>query len=476
MRSEGQDAPAAPVPPAQVEALRLELVRVKEDKKLSLDAFAHDTQYSRSSWNRVLKGGGFPPREAVERLCSRRRIAPAHLLELWDAADTARRVPTAVPPPQPVSANPPGTGAGAAAAGTVTGQNPDTDSGGATSPPASTSPDPGAAAGSPPPSATVPQTRESLDSTADPGTRCVPPNAPSVSPRLPADPTVPPAPGTPAEQDAEPVPPAAGPMPTNSTGIPNGTDTDTAIVRTLTSTISPARKRGRLPVKLLVLTGLVVVLALGRWAAWPDHKETASPPLSGSRPTDAQPPASSQPLVSSRPPEGTGTEQAAANDDKPDGGQATTTAPGTSTGPNGTSTSPAPGTPSPDTPDRPGTTDPSTSPAAATATPSPRPTTAPATSAPSTVPLGAEGRANCDHNSDRIQTMAKGMVGSKVSQIQCFLVHNYDYDSLRIDSNFGPATETAVRAVQQCSGIKVDGQVGPKTWRYLEYPMAGCGH
>ncbi|MEU5510832.1 peptidoglycan-binding protein [Streptomyces fungicidicus] len=89
--------------------------------------------------------------------------------------------------------------------------------------------------------------------------------------------------------------------------------------------------------------------------------------------------------------------------------------------------------------------------------------------------LGAAGRANCRYNWDRTQTMAKGMVGSKVKQIQCLLNNNYDY-SLAVDGNFGTGTETAVKAVQSCSGLTPDGQVGPQTWKYLDTPMSGCGH
>ncbi|MEU2135230.1 helix-turn-helix domain-containing protein [Streptomyces sp. NPDC018352] len=55
---------------------------MKESKNLSLDAFTHDTGYSRSSWNRVLKGTAFPPRAAVERLCSRRGLDKETLLGL----------------------------------------------------------------------------------------------------------------------------------------------------------------------------------------------------------------------------------------------------------------------------------------------------------------------------------------------------------------------------------------------------------
>ncbi|MEU2135231.1 peptidoglycan-binding domain-containing protein [Streptomyces sp. NPDC018352] len=71
--------------------------------------------------------------------------------------------------------------------------------------------------------------------------------------------------------------------------------------------------------------------------------------------------------------------------------------------------------------------------------------------------------------------MAKGMVGSKVKQIQCLLNSNYDY-TLTVDGNFGENTDVAVRAVQNCSGIKPDGQVGTQTWKYLDTPMSGCGH
>ncbi|SFY45180.1 peptidoglycan-binding domain-containing protein [Streptomyces atratus] len=71
--------------------------------------------------------------------------------------------------------------------------------------------------------------------------------------------------------------------------------------------------------------------------------------------------------------------------------------------------------------------------------------------------------------------MAKGMVGSKVKEIQCLLNYNYDY-TLALDSNFGGSTDTVVRAVQRCSGPNPDGQVGPQTWKYLDTPMSGCGH
>ncbi|MEU4506217.1 peptidoglycan-binding domain-containing protein [Streptomyces sp. NPDC024089] len=88
---------------------------------------------------------------------------------------------------------------------------------------------------------------------------------------------------------------------------------------------------------------------------------------------------------------------------------------------------------------------------------------------------GAAGRASCRYNWDRKQVMAKGMVGSKVKQIQCLLNSNYDY-TLTVDGKFGESTDVAVRAVQRCSGLNPDGQVGPQTWKHLDTPMSGCGH
>ncbi|MGW6564980.1 peptidoglycan-binding domain-containing protein [Streptomyces sp. NPDC054975] len=47
--------------------------------------------------------------------------------------------------------------------------------------------------------------------------------------------------------------------------------------------------------------------------------------------------------------------------------------------------------------------------------------------------------------------------------------------TIKIDGACGSETEAAVKAVQRCSGIKVDGQVGPEAWKYLDYPRAGYG-
>ncbi|MFJ1819723.1 peptidoglycan-binding protein [Streptomyces sp. NPDC088139] len=66
------------------------------------------------------------------------------------------------------------------------------------------------------------------------------------------------------------------------------------------------------------------------------------------------------------------------------------------------------------------------------------------------------------------------MVGSKVRQIQCLLNSNYDY-TLTVDGKFGESTDVAVRAIQSCSGLKPDGQVGPQTWKYLDTPCPAAG-
>ncbi|MEU6927393.1 peptidoglycan-binding protein [Streptomyces sp. NPDC046631] len=45
-----------------------------------------------------------------------------------------------------------------------------------------------------------------------------------------------------------------------------------------------------------------------------------------------------------------------------------------------------------------------------------------------------------------------------------------------VDGKFGESADVAVRAVQSCSGLKPDGQIGPQTWKYLDTPLSGCGH
>lgn len=43
----------------------------------------------------------------------------------------------------------------------------------------------------------------------------------------------------------------------------------------------------------------------------------------------------------------------------------------------------------------------------------------------------------------------------------------YNLGSYGADGKFGSRTDTAVRAFQKASGLKVDGICGPKTWEAL---------
>ena len=70
-------------------------------------------------------------------------------------------------------------------------------------------------------------------------------------------------------------------------------------------------------------------------------------------------------------------------------------------------------------------------------------------------------------------TTRRGNVGNRVREIQCLLIF-WGYNPGAIDGDFGPNTESAVRAFQAdtfrfCDppGLVVDGIVGPNTWRAL---------
>lgn len=66
-------------------------------------------------------------------------------------------------------------------------------------------------------------------------------------------------------------------------------------------------------------------------------------------------------------------------------------------------------------------------------------------------------------------TLRKGDKGIAVTELQTMLSERgYDLGRYGIDGDFGSATEKAVRAFQQASGIKADGIVGSATWAALE--------
>jgi peptidoglycan hydrolase-like protein with peptidoglycan-binding domain len=63
-------------------------------------------------------------------------------------------------------------------------------------------------------------------------------------------------------------------------------------------------------------------------------------------------------------------------------------------------------------------------------------------------------------------TLARGAKGSQVTELQK-LLEAAGVSPGRIDGDFGPMTQAAVRRFQQAKGLVVDGVVGPKTWAAL---------
>jgi hypothetical protein len=79
--------------------------------------------------------------------------------------------------------------------------------------------------------------------------------------------------------------------------------------------------------------------------------------------------------------------------------------------------------------------------------------------------LGADGIVGSQTWPALAVTVAQGDTGDAVRALQSQLTaHGY---ATTVDGNFGPATNTNVRAFQSHAGIGVDGVVGPITWRYL---------
>ena len=68
--------------------------------------------------------------------------------------------------------------------------------------------------------------------------------------------------------------------------------------------------------------------------------------------------------------------------------------------------------------------------------------------------------------SKNIPTIRRGAEGDLVEELQAMLNAKYGAE-LEVDSRFGKATETAVRAFQKAHGLTADGVAGPKTWQAL---------
>jgi peptidoglycan hydrolase-like protein with peptidoglycan-binding domain len=88
------------------------------------------------------------------------------------------------------------------------------------------------------------------------------------------------------------------------------------------------------------------------------------------------------------------------------------------------------------------------------------------TDSSSTVPGGSTTTTVPRVVTDPADSVHGGDTGPGVEQVQYALVaHGYD---IKIDGNFGPQTENAVRDFQKNQGLKVDGIVGPITWARIQ--------
>lgn len=67
---------------------------------------------------------------------------------------------------------------------------------------------------------------------------------------------------------------------------------------------------------------------------------------------------------------------------------------------------------------------------------------------------------------DRCQYLVLGFQGEQVEALQATLKY-LGYYSGKVDGNFGPMTDRAVRAFQKAKGLYVDGEAGPKTYAEL---------
>ncbi len=84
----------------ECERLAAGLRELKERTGLSLAGLAAATPYSKSSWDRYLKGRVLPPRQAVEHLCGLAGEPPGRLVALWELADPTWSGRAATAPPR----------------------------------------------------------------------------------------------------------------------------------------------------------------------------------------------------------------------------------------------------------------------------------------------------------------------------------------------------------------------------------------
>ncbi|MFE2421865.1 peptidoglycan-binding protein [Streptomyces hokutonensis] len=104
----------------------------------------------------------------------------------------------------------------------------------------------------------------------------------------------------------------------------------------------------------------------------------------------------------------------------------------------------------------------STAPLAAPATLTPAPPQLSYTCRPKRV----DGLWYAGNSRTREDVVAYGNKGVEVAEAQC-LLRRAGFSPGGIDGDFGPLTLGAVRALQQHAGLRVDGMVGPQTWKAL---------
>ena len=63
--------------------------------------------------------------------------------------------------------------------------------------------------------------------------------------------------------------------------------------------------------------------------------------------------------------------------------------------------------------------------------------------------------------------LREGSTGLPVRRVQSRLTAA-GFDTGGVDGVFGPHTESGVRALQQATGVTVDGIVGPQTWQQID--------
>ncbi|MQY10950.1 hypothetical protein SRB5_10640 [Streptomyces sp. RB5] len=93
------------------------------------------------------------------------------------------------------------------------------------------------------------------------------------------------------------------------------------------------------------------------------------------------------------------------------------------------------------------------------------------TGAPATAHAPAESpavsaAAHCGYYNGKATTK-RGDHGDRVREIQCIINRWNGGSPLKVDGDFGPRTESWVVYFQDVRGLKVDGIVGPQTWKSL---------